>query len=976
MRFGERRRKAKLTKNLGIMKLLLLLAFFILPQFFNLTIIIIDQEDRSVSGVLDFNEDTTQYQSLEDATPTGNFYRVYDYWDGYWVDAEKTRDNADDDLMCWAATCSNILEYTGWGIVSDMWNTDQMFEHFQEHWTDRGSLMHVGWYWWFDGTVITMPDDWSQIAIAGGGDFWDTYDFLDYYHSETIKSKTLEAIDTYLHSGYGVGLSIYKDAGSGHAITCWGYNYDPADSSNYLGIWVTDSDDDKGYTSSNPAPDRLRYYEVEYDSTESRWHLQDCYGTNDWWIGRVQALAPFPSARPIAHAGGYYYSNEGSTIIFNASGSVDPDGDTLQYRWDFDDDGIWDTDWSSSPLATHTWYDDYIGHVILQVFGTNFLDTDKTKVIVENVAPSVNAGPDQFIEEGSPVNFDGIVSDLGDDSYVVEWDFGDGSGTSGSLTPSHVYSDNGVYTVTLTAFDDDGGTNTDTLIVTVNNAVPTVEAGPDQFADEYATVVFQGSYSDTGDDTHTIEWDFGDGSSASGSLTPSHMYSESGVYTVTLTVFDDDGGIGTDSLVITINNLPPVVEIGPFQDTNEGDVVSVFANVIDWGDDTHTATIDWGDGVIEAGTITEESGTIQVSGSHVYADNDVYTVVITVFDDDGGIGSDSIQITVHNTAPIVTADNDWSQLEGLKIMIRRLATFTDSGIYDTHIAEIDWGDGTVEIGYLAEIPGYGSIMGDHVYADDGVYTVVVTVWDYDGGIGSCSLIVTVRNAAPRSSIDSVVYPNGEFALPGDEIEFYGSFWDPGIFDIIVVEWDFGDGSPVVTGPLMVTHAYAYPGEYIVTFTATDDSAASTSVTTTIIVVPPEEVTGDIQEELLNIEIPPEAQDEVDKAIGNLDDAITAFENNNPKKAYDEMVQVVHDLMKAMEVGADTLGTIEDILYLLDHLAKNAIQDAIEIVGEDDKTVEKAEGCYDQAMIYIDLGEYDKAILELRKAYEEAIKALT
>jgi len=76
MRFGERRRKAKLTKYLGIMKLLLLLAFFVLPQFFNLTIIIIDQEDRSVSGVLDFNEDTTQYQSLEDATPTGNFYRV------------------------------------------------------------------------------------------------------------------------------------------------------------------------------------------------------------------------------------------------------------------------------------------------------------------------------------------------------------------------------------------------------------------------------------------------------------------------------------------------------------------------------------------------------------------------------------------------------------------------------------------------------------------------------------------------------------------------------------------------------------------------------------------------------------------------------------------------------------------------------------------------------------------------------------
>jgi hypothetical protein len=66
-------------------------------------------------------------------------------------------------------------------------------------------------------------------------------------------------------------------------------------------------------------------------------------------------------------------------------------------------------------------------------------------------------------------------------------------------------------------------------------------------------VSFAGSFTDPGaSDTHTIEWDFGDGGTATGTLTPTHVYAAPGNYTVTMRVTDDDGGVGLDALVVSV----------------------------------------------------------------------------------------------------------------------------------------------------------------------------------------------------------------------------------------------------------------------------------------------------------------------------------------------------------------------------------------------------------------------------------------
>jgi hypothetical protein len=71
----------------------------------------------------------------------GLSYFGYNDFGGSWYDAEKTLGNTEDDLMCWAATGSNMLTYTGWGfpVGASFSNEDDIFAYFQNHWTDAGT---------------------------------------------------------------------------------------------------------------------------------------------------------------------------------------------------------------------------------------------------------------------------------------------------------------------------------------------------------------------------------------------------------------------------------------------------------------------------------------------------------------------------------------------------------------------------------------------------------------------------------------------------------------------------------------------------------------------------------------------------------------------------------------------------------------------------------------------------------------------
>ena len=86
---------------------------------------------------------------------------------------------------------------------------------------------------------------------------------------------------------------------------------------------------------------------------------------------------------------------------------------------------------------------------------------------VENQLPAAtcSANPRNG-EEPLTVYFTGLGSDTDGDIISYYWSFGDGE-TSSSKNPSHTYQNSGTYTARLTVTDDDGGTNTDSVTINV-----------------------------------------------------------------------------------------------------------------------------------------------------------------------------------------------------------------------------------------------------------------------------------------------------------------------------------------------------------------------------------------------------------------------------------------------------------------------------------------------------------------------------
>jgi PKD repeat protein len=178
-------------------------------------------------------------------------------------------------------------------------------------------------------------------------------------------------------------------------------------------------------------------------------------------------------------------------------------------------------------------------------------------LVQTNSPPVANAGGPYSGNEGTAITFDGIVSsDPDGDALTYAWDFGDGSTGSG-LTATHTYDDNGVYTICLTVTDPDGESDAQCTTATIANVAPTI--GPivapiDPVQLGTADICAAAEFVDLGEaDTHTAEWDWGDGVATPGTIDEAlgygfvddcYTYTEAGIYTVSLAVTDDEGASG------------------------------------------------------------------------------------------------------------------------------------------------------------------------------------------------------------------------------------------------------------------------------------------------------------------------------------------------------------------------------------------------------------------------------------------------
>jgi hypothetical protein len=160
---------------------------------------------------------------------------------------------------------------------------------------------------------------------------------------------------------------------------------------------------------------------------------------------------------PSADAGGPYFGIAGQPVEFDASGSSDPENDTLTFVWDFGD-GTQSSP-SQNPMVTHIYQVAGNYTAVLSVtdgFNDPVTANAAVEVIPPNLPPEVDPNGPYSGTVGQPVEFDGSgTSDPDGDPLLYEWEFGDGSTPSVSENPTttHTYDVAGTYTAVLTVTD-------------------------------------------------------------------------------------------------------------------------------------------------------------------------------------------------------------------------------------------------------------------------------------------------------------------------------------------------------------------------------------------------------------------------------------------------------------------------------------------------------------------------------------------
>jgi hypothetical protein len=355
-----------------------------------------------------------------------------------------------------------------------------------------------------------------------------------------------------------------------------------------------------------------------------------------------------------------------------------------------------------------------------------------------------------------------------------------------------------------------------------------------------------------------------------------HTYGEEHGYNITIVVTDNGDGRTTldptdstttinstanvsDASLTPSNKVITPVEgasftgaVATFSDADPNATASDFTALLKWGDGgTSTVTSTLG---TDGSQIVVSGSTFTVIATHSYAEEGSQPITVTIIDNGDGrslTNASDAQATANSTANIADASLNLAMAtitatEGASFS-GTVATFTDQGGAEPgdYTASIDWGDKQVDSVPAASITLGGdgktfSIPGTHTYADEGPYTVKVTVHhDALSPDTTASTSITLANATP--TVGAIT--GASAGIPGQTLSYSSSFTDaPGDSDTAV--WNWGDNLLTTqsvaatsgTRNVSASHVYAAAATYTVTLQVTDDdgtTVTSSSFTVTV-----------------------------------------------------------------------------------------------------------------------------------------------
>jgi len=381
-----------------------------------------------------------------------------------------------------------------------------------------------------------------------------------------------------------------------------------------------------------------------------------------------------------------YTGFEGDSVTFDGSSSYDPDwhGHIAAYLWELNS-GSGYISISTASSATITFDED--GYYTLRLtvwdsgdeFGNSPIKTDSTTAsvtIIGNTPPTAGFTYSPLNPTTQEtVNFID-TSTMGDATIVGwSWNFG-GDGTSTSQHSTHLFSDNGIYSVSLEVTDSNGEIDIKTRIVNVLNIPPLAnitEINPNPALYEN-TISFEGFGTDVDGTIIAYNWS----SSLDGLLNTSDSFETDelsiGIHNITFMVQDDDEDWSepvNETLIVT-ENLPPNaptitgVEEGKASKEYQYNFVSVDQE----GDDVYYY-IDWGDNETEDWLGPYESGQ-SIDVAHTWDEEGFFVIKAKAKDING-------------------AESDWATLEVEMPKIKTQTMYND--LLDQYQNDT-WGGGT------------------------------------------------------------------------------------------------------------------------------------------------------------------------------------------------------------------------------------------------------------------------------------------
>ncbi|MBW3011787.1 PKD domain-containing protein [Candidatus Woesearchaeota archaeon] len=519
-------------------------------------------------------------------------------------------------------------------------------------------------------------------------------------------------------------------------------------------------------------------------------------------------------------------SGEAPLVVSFIGIGIDPEGDRLEYHWNFGD-GAHSS--SQNPVHIYTQAGEYrVSLTVEDDHGNTGHDYETIVVKNINLGPSVTLYASRSSGEAPlAVAFTAVGVDPEGDRLTYNWNFDDGT-TSTAQNPVHTFQKAGSYNVKVTARDTAGNTDTESkvIIATTSNSAPTVAMSASRTNGEVpANVAFYAVAQDPEGDALAYHWEFGDGA-ISTLQNPVHTFTEVGTYEVTVTVEDPAGNTGHDSMqfIAFTDNTAPSVVLSASRTNGEIPATVAFYAIAHDPDANDVITYHWefGDGA---------TSNLQ-NPIHTFTEVGEYEVVVRVEDSAGNTATDKLTFIAFtdNMAPTVVATAVPEKGVPPLTVIFYAAGHDPEGDMLTYHWE--FGDGSTS---NVQNPV-------HTYTALGQYTAKVTVEDTAGNTGTDNVEIEVVYEhdddfnIPPTAIASANPLEGWAPLT---VSFVGIGIDPDGY-IVSYHWNFGDGTTSnMQNPI---HTYVNMGAYEAVLTVTDDDGATGSDSVTIVVneqiVPP------------------------------------------------------------------------------------------------------------------------------------------